>query len=587
MSGKTSEYVVLARRYRPSQFEQVIGQEHVTRTLQNAISEGRVHHAYLFTGSRGIGKTTVARILAKALNCESGPTPTPCDKCEICTQVGNSVDIYEIDGASHTGVDDVRELRENVRYLPARARRKIYIIDEVHMLSTSAFNALLKTLEEPPPHVVFVFATTEPHKIPATILSRCQRFDFRRVATPILVEHLKGLIKKEKIKVDKEGLSLIARASEGSVRDALSLLDQVIAYSGKEEKIDSNRVAEVLGVADRRVLFELSEAILKKDANVALSVVAKLFTDGQDLSLFAQSFLFHLRDLIVVKSCKDPAPLLDVTEAEMKSLTEQVKSEGSELLQQYFDQFARAAEEISRSSFPRLLFEMVLIEMVNAEILLPLGDLLLRLEEMERAFVSKKGNFSPPIGSLTKNKFSNATQLKKNSDTAGQKEKLSKNSSQHLDDETIKQSSLDVGAQLDQWQELLKKIEAEQPVAASAYFSGRLLSWKDSVIELGYPCGSFDFQRASDPQKQKVFEQECKKLAGPSFRVIVREMRPEEENAEGTNHISALQARIHEKTEAARVMKEEAKAHPITRAFVEKFGASIQNIATEIDKDVI
>jgi DNA polymerase III delta prime subunit len=230
-----SEYVVLARRYRPTRFEEVIGQQHVTRTLQNAIRAGRVHHAYLFTGSRGVGKTTVARILARALNHEGGPTAEPPPLKDPHDDPG-SADVIEIDGASHTGVDNVRELRESVRYLPSRSRHKIYIIDEVHMLSTGAFNALLKTLEEPPPHVVFVFATTEPHKIPATILSRCQRFDFKRVPTGILVEHMQGLLGQEGVQVEGPGLSLIARAAEGGVRDSLSLLDQVIAYARQRER---------------------------------------------------------------------------------------------------------------------------------------------------------------------------------------------------------------------------------------------------------------------------------------------------------------------------------------------------------------
>lgn len=377
------EYVVLARRYRPSRFEEVIGQEHVTRTLQNAITSERVHHAYLFTGSRGVGKTTVARILARALNHPDGPTasPPPLDKNDD----QQSVDVIEIDGASHTGVDNVRELRESVRYLPSKSRYKIYIIDEVHMLSTGAFNALLKTLEEPPPHVIFVFATTEPHKIPATILSRCQRFDFKRVPTTTLVEHLENLTSQEGIKVEKAGLALIARAAEGGVRDSLSLLDQVIAYAASDDElISAKMVADVLGVADRRVLFALSAAIFNRDAAAALSTIDNLFRDGHDLSQVAQAFTMHLRDLIVAASCNDPAPLIDATEAELDELIEQAKSVELSLLQQHFDRFAHATEEITRSMFPRLLFEMVLVELVYAEPLLPLGDLLERLESLER-----------------------------------------------------------------------------------------------------------------------------------------------------------------------------------------------------------
>src|SRR3954464_14279876 len=237
-------YLVLARKYRPQRFSELIGQEHVARTLSNAIAQNRVHHAFLFTGARGVGKTSAARILAKALSCEKGPTAEPCGVCDICQEIagGRSVDVIEIDAASNTKVEETKSVLEGVRYLPARARRKVYIIDEVHMLSAHSWNALLKTLEEPPPHVVFVFATTEVHKIPGTILSRCQRFDFKLISTARLTEHLSQILTAEKIAFEADGLRLVARQGAGSVRDALSLLDQVIAYSG-DAAITAERAA--------------------------------------------------------------------------------------------------------------------------------------------------------------------------------------------------------------------------------------------------------------------------------------------------------------------------------------------------------
>jgi len=249
-------YLVLARKWRPQLFEEVIGQRHVTQTLQNAISQQRVAHAFLFTGARGVGKTSSARILAKALNCEKGLRTNPCNECASCQEIthGTSMDVIEIDGASNRGIDEIRELRENVRYTPAKSRYKVYIIDEVHMLTKEAFNALLKTLEEPPPHIVFIFATTEPHKIPATILSRCQRYDFKRIPFREVVESLKWIVEKEGIQISQRGLLSIAQGSEGSLRDAQSLLDQVIAYSGRE--IRDEDVVEVLGLIDRRVLSD-------------------------------------------------------------------------------------------------------------------------------------------------------------------------------------------------------------------------------------------------------------------------------------------------------------------------------------------
>jgi len=247
-------YLVLARKYRPQTFEDVVKQDHVTQTLTNAISSGRVAHAILFSGPRGTGKTTIARILAKALNCEKGPTSTPCNICQSCKEItsGGSVDVFEIDGASNNGVDHIRDLRENVKYMPAHSKYKIYIIDEVHMLSTAAFNALLKTLEEPPPHILFLFATTEPHKIPITILSRCQRHDLRRISIGDVSEHMAKLCSKEKINISAESLDIIARESGGSMRDALSLLDQVMVCSSESE-ISHNHVLNILGIIDRKI----------------------------------------------------------------------------------------------------------------------------------------------------------------------------------------------------------------------------------------------------------------------------------------------------------------------------------------------
>jgi DNA polymerase-3 subunit gamma/tau len=577
-------YLVLARRYRPTQFGEVIGQEHVTRTLENAIGASRVHHAYLFTGSRGVGKTTVARIMAKALNCETGPTAHPCDRCPSCVEIreGRAVDVFEIDGASHTGVDDVRALREGVRYMPTSNRHKIYIIDEVHMLSTSAFNALLKTLEEPPPHVVFIFATTEPHKIPATILSRCQRFDFKRVAAPVLVKHLGDLCERERVRVARGGLSLIARASEGSVRDGLSLLDQVIAYhsAGEEAEITAEKVAEVLGVADRRVLFELSRALLGRDARGALQVVDRLFESGHDLSQFARAFLGHLRDLAVVRTCKDPEPLLDVTEAELEELVRQASSDGGELLSQQFDHFARVTEEIARSAFPRLVLEMAAIEMAGAQPLLPLGDLLERLERMEARVARGTGGAGgmPRLptggeGGRGRTTGSATTRTQRDAQPVGGPRPAGAGAAPMGGD----------GEPLERWQRLLEQVLQQEPVAASAFAAGRLVSWVDDKVVLGYPPDSFELGWARDPHKLEAFEQECSRHAGRKLLVQIRELRAEEEASPEVQRASAFQQRAEQQADRARKLREEAEGHPITRMFVETFGATIDNISTEAD----
>src|SRR3954470_980086 len=403
-------YLVLARKYRPQRFSELVGQEHVARTLTNAIALSRVHHAYLFTGARGVGKTSAARILAKALCCVQGPTASPCGVCDFCQEIasGQSVDVLEIDGASNTGVDDVRALREGVRYLPSKGRKKVYIIDEVHMLSTSAFNALLKTLEEPPPHVVFVFATTEVHKIPATILSRCQRFDFKLISTARLTTHLTEILGSEKIDAAPEAVRLVARQAAGSVRDGLSLLDQTIAYVGTE-RLTAEVTADVLGIADRQLLVGLTVAILDRDPGTALRLIARPADRGVDLGQLGRSFLGFLRDLEVVASVKpvpgvELADLLDATPEEIDEVRALAERAGPGLVTVLFVRWARPVDEASRLPTPRLLYEMAAIDLCAAEPMVPLGDLLQRLDDLEgrlRGAGARGGGSAPsapPIG---------------------------------------------------------------------------------------------------------------------------------------------------------------------------------------------
>ncbi len=382
-------YLVLARKYRPQRFSELVGQEHVARTLSNAIAQNRVHHAFLFTGARGVGKTSAARILAKALSCEKGPTAEPCGTCDLCQEIagGRSVDVIEIDAASNTKVEETKSILEGVRYLPARARRKVYIIDEVHMLSAHSFNALLKTLEEPPPHVVFVFATTEVHKIPVTILSRCQRFDFKLISTARLAEHLDGILKTEKIEATPDAVRLIARQAAGSVRDGLSLLDQAIAYVAPET-LTAEITADVLGVADRRLLVALAGAALDRDAATALRLIARAADRGVDFGELGRSFLGFLRDLEVIARVSgakglDVADLVDATPEEIEEARLLAARAAPGLFPVLFDRWARAVDEATRLPVPRLLFEMAALDLCAAEPMLPLGDLLQRLDDME------------------------------------------------------------------------------------------------------------------------------------------------------------------------------------------------------------
>jgi DNA polymerase III subunit gamma/tau len=394
-------YLVLARKYRPQTFEDLVGQDHVARTLANAIATGRIAHAFLFTGVRGVGKTTSARLLAKCLNCVGpdgklkGPTATPCNECAPCREItaGQDLDVQEIDGASYNGVDEVRRLQEGVSFRPARDRFKVYIVDEVHMLSTAAWNAFLKTLEEPPPHVNFIFATTEVHKVPVTILSRCQRYDFKLIATQTIARRLDQVLAQENITADAAAVQVLAREAAGSMRDAMSLLDQVIAFSGP--KVSGDDVTRVLGVADRKVLHQLSSALVSGDAAACLGVVEQLAQQGFDLPHVAKDLLNHLRNLVVAKVCSAspaggdaPGPslreLLDLADEEIGEVVELASRTEVDDLSRLFQGFSRAFDEIARSGQPRTALEMALVRLARRPPLLPLDELLARVGDLER-----------------------------------------------------------------------------------------------------------------------------------------------------------------------------------------------------------
>jgi DNA polymerase-3 subunit gamma/tau len=396
-------YLVLARKYRPQSFQDLVGQEHVAQTLANAIAQGRVAHAFLFTGVRGVGKTTSARLLAKCLNClgadgqATGPTATPCQVCAACTEIaaGVDMDVQEIDGASYNGVDEVRRLQEGLSYRPARDRFKIYIVDEVHMLSNAAWNAFLKTLEEPPPHVKFIFATTEVHKLPVTILSRVQRYDFKLISTQRIAKRLEEVLTNEKITFDGEAISVIAREAAGSMRDAMSLLDQVIAFSG--DQLSGADVTKVLGVADRKVLHDLASALVFGDAAAALQITGSLAQQGFDLPHVARDVLRHLRNLVVAKvSGEAGRALLDLADEEAKDVFELAAKADADDVTRLFSGFSRGFDDVVKSSQPRMAIEMLLVRLARRPPLLPVEDLVARLGDLEKRLGGAPP--SPPRG---------------------------------------------------------------------------------------------------------------------------------------------------------------------------------------------
>jgi DNA polymerase-3 subunit gamma/tau len=562
-------YVVLARKWRPASFDEVIGQEGVVRTLQNAIKMDRVAHAYLFCGARGVGKTTVARILAKALNCEKGPTPTPDNTCTSCTEIarGVSPDVFEIDGASNTGVDDVRSLRENSQYLPARCRFKIYIIDEVHMLSTSAFNALLKTLEEPPRHVKFIFATTEPHKIPLTVLSRCQRFDFKRIPSEVILKRLEEILAEEQAEIEAEGVQAIAREAAGSMRDALSLTDQVLAFGG--EKITAEQVYEALGLAQSGLFSEVIQQVLDNQPDQLMQLVEKLFDEGHNLKRFLEGLLWHVRHLILYRTLEDPDSLVAVLEEERGRLREQAQQAGRLRWHQIFDVLARALDELGRSPYPRLVVETALLRLSAVEPLVEVDDLVQQVQQLAGRLESGE-KISPGTpegsGSQRREKYVEAFQKRIPPQKKADGKAPSKEPSP-VDSRFPKE-----------WKDLVTFVSKKKPSIGSVLNHARPLEVSPQKVRIGLIPGSFFADQMKSDRNQRDLQQICRDFFRANTNLVV-----EATTQEAGPTLS--EAREQERKQTEDSIKKDSISHPAVQEALRVFGAEVEQIKIGGGKD--
>ncbi len=523
-------YVVLARKYRPKQFCDLVGQDTVTQTIQNAIRLGRVHHALIFTGTRGVGKTTAARILAKALNCEkNGPSIIACDECSNCKEIalGQNIDVFEIDGASSTSVDDVRQLRETVRYAPNKSKHKIYIIDEVHMLSNSAFNALLKTLEEPPSNVFFIFATTEPHKIPETIHSRCQRFDFKAISYVQIKRHLEEIAKKEGIIITDASLLLISKQAQGSLRDALSILDQVLAFAlSEDKKITDKDVVFILGQTDHALIQAIFDGVVNHKVHAVLEVFDSIKNQGLDLKGLLSTLLNHVRDMLVLKATSDHA-LLGLSKDEFEYFESLSKKIDERELIRFFEILKSTLLDLPRVSFQDQLVEVALIKMCASVPSLSVASVINQVEEVMKQVTEKEA----PSHKMSQSEITNTDVQKQ-------------------DDRSFKH--------------LLDLVKKEKPPYAAILAQSSKQTLNGNTLTLCFATGSFYIERAKDDAFLKCIQNAWKTLYGQSIVI----------------HVQSIDHTIETSVDnvSNKEIQRQALGHPSVQKAVSLFDAKIEEV---------
>jgi len=590
------DYQVSARKYRPGTFQDVIGQPHVVQTLANAIASKRIAHAFLFSGTRGVGKTTMARILAKALNCEQGPTATPCDACVNCREItqGNSVDVVEIDGASNTGVDDVREIRENVKFAPFHGHYCIYIIDEVHMLSTSAFNALLKTLEEPPAHVVFIFATTEIHKIPATILSRCQHYTFRRIPRAEIIQRLRHVTQQDGIAVEDRSLSSIARASEGSMRDALSILDQAVAFGGKTVK--HSDLETLLGTVPQEHVRAMIGAVIGKDSPAAVGVIAQLLDQGHDLRAYCADLVEYARHMLiaaVVPAAQDLRSLIEAPEDDVRQIVEDAKAFTVEQVQELFRILSHAEDALRLSAHPRFVLESAAI---RATRLLAVGTSAVAsppaANQAPRQVVPQAAPAAPSRPAAGSNPAALARPVAQTAPLSSparppavaSPSPAAPQKSAPLPPKSAIQAA---GAKPPQatpapapppiqlnWEQVVEHVSGRHPNIGAFLEQGTLLGIDGNQLTIGYPA-NFSVARGmmEKPDNQQLIAALCAELAGRPVRLRIVELADGQAAAPSPAQVRAAKARSQKDA-----LLEQTRAHPLAKQARDVFGSDVIDI---------
>ncbi len=559
----SSESTSLYRRHRPGSFDEVVGQQHVVRTLRNAVEQGKVHHAYLFVGSRGTGKTSMAKILARSLNCErGGPTVTPCGECETCLTIaaGTSVDVIEMDAASNRSVDDVRDLRERVAYAPAGGRWKVYILDEAHMLTKEAWNAFLKTLEEPPPNTVFVLATTEAHKVMATIADRCQRFDFQRPSLEQISEVVQRVAAAEGIEVEEGAVATIARSAQGSFRDALGTLDQLVAYGG--DKVGLDDVLQLLGAADAELLFGAVDAVIAEDPKGVLLGVEEMARSGRDPSQFARDLLAHLRHLLVTQTVGEVPNTFVVTATDQGRMQAQAEAIGAATLVRTIDELSQALTAVREGDDARMAVEIALLKAARPDLDPSTEGLLRRIERLEQRDGGSQaagpvGAGDPPAPAVAK---ASSGPVPPTPPPAAEAPSADAEASKVEDDPPVGQSELDLDQVVRVWPSVLDQVLQTAPALAATFEGARPVGFEDGSVTIGFPADhTFNKRKAEAPDKRELLAAALETVMGeklrPVYAVLDEEAAsaPEDEGEAGGMDHTALVEKIKSEFDAEEV----------------------------------